>query len=377
MKKYLLPLSVMVMLLSACQKDKQLPLTQDKQDVALLGKLKELGFGDDKIMDYRDCYLVDGDILIRKFETDLNVVENFFKGSLAGKGTQTMGPSLISSENVERIRLLPQLSGTSVSGWEPVVRDAMAQWAGISNCKINYDYNGTIANTQYTQVPVVADVLPPNTMAAAYLPSGGSPGFKIMINTQFAYSSNYSQQLYAMVHEMGHCLGFQHTNEEGAANTVHIPGTPTADGSSIMNGGTALTPWSGFSANDAAAARILYPLGTYDRWITSPEGKYPGTPSYYLADNEDPILVNWNKNLIALATPVKLELYQYGVFKRVLIASTSNVGFWSGKIAYDPAFPSNQQLLGQHVFGGVQVKITSTANASINDMSAPFYITTD
>lgn len=66
-----------------------------------------------------------------------------------------------------------------------------------------------------------------------------------------------------MVHELGHCIGFRHTNwlsrGEAEMNAIHITGTPLGqDPNSVMNGGTASYTWNGFSNYDIKAAQYLY-----------------------------------------------------------------------------------------------------------------------
>lgn len=109
------------------------------------------------------------------------------------------------------------------------------------------------------------------------MPSEGNPGIDIIINTQYANASTStaSNKFYNMVNEIGHSMGFYHTNEDGFGGSVHIPGTPTSDLASVMNGGTALYSRNGFSANDIIAAQLVYPIDANGRWITSPETNYP------------------------------------------------------------------------------------------------------
>ncbi len=73
-----------------------------------------------------------------------------------------------------------------------------------------------------------------------------------------------SQKTYNLVHELGHCIGFRHTNwyslgeGSGSVGANQIPGSPTSDSNSVMNGGTALNSWKGFSNWDIFSVKYLY-----------------------------------------------------------------------------------------------------------------------
>ncbi|MES1160442.1 MAG: M57 family metalloprotease, partial [Bacteroidota bacterium] len=114
------------------------------------------------------------------------------------------------------------------------------------------------------------------TLGSSGFPSGGNPYNSIMMNTNAqAYGSNPNVLYVGSViqHEMGHCIGFRHTDymnrayscggsavNEGASNVgaILIPGTPSGpDANSWMlacsNGGNRT-----FNANDIIALNYLY-----------------------------------------------------------------------------------------------------------------------
>jgi predicted Zn-dependent protease len=91
-------------------------------------------------------------------------------------------------------------------------------------------------------------------IARAYLPtSNGRPGVSVEINAYYnTLAAN--QKLFAITHELGHTIGFHHTNQTSG---IYISGTPQTDANSVMN--SFVLPWNGFTAGDVRATQILYP----------------------------------------------------------------------------------------------------------------------
>ncbi|HEU0112221.1 MAG TPA: M57 family metalloprotease [Flavisolibacter sp.] len=93
-----------------------------------------------------------------------------------------------------------------------------------------------------------------NVIAQAYYPSyDGSAGHKVQINTYYNYL-NASYKTFAITHELGHTIGFTHTNQTYGSL---IPGTPETDPNSVMN--STVLPWNGFTSYDVIAVRTIYP----------------------------------------------------------------------------------------------------------------------
>ena len=91
-------------------------------------------------------------------------------------------------------------------------------------------------------------------IATTYYPDYNSNvGKSCTINTAYNYlSAGY--QNFAMTHELGHAFGFGHTNSTYGSV---VPGTPDADGYSIMN--SVCKNWVSFSTYDLLAIRTIYP----------------------------------------------------------------------------------------------------------------------
>jgi hypothetical protein len=92
-------------------------------------------------------------------------------------------------------------------------------------------------------------------IATTYYPDYNSnPGKSCTINTNYSYISS-GQQVFAITHELGHALGFGHTNSTYGSL---VPGSPNSDGQSIMN--SVCLNWSAFTTYDLLAVRTIYPL---------------------------------------------------------------------------------------------------------------------
>ena len=86
-----------------------------------------------------------------------------------------------------------------------------------------------------------------------------SPGRTITYNSSSRYS-DYEYALTRMIHELGHCLGFQHT--DGKFNngpSVHIPGTPEKDKESLFNAVPTFNFRGRISEGDRKAIKYMYP----------------------------------------------------------------------------------------------------------------------
>ncbi|HEX8699820.1 MAG TPA: zinc-dependent metalloprotease [Myxococcaceae bacterium] len=112
------------------------------------------------------------------------------------------------------------------------------------------------------------------TGGSAGFPSGGKPYGTINIGTGL---QNYSDDVneHVITHELGHCIGFRHTDyydrsiscggsatNEGASSVgaIHIPGTPTDArvGGSVMNSCFRSSESGEWSSSDKTALNALY-----------------------------------------------------------------------------------------------------------------------
>ncbi len=235
----------------------------------LAAMVEALGFRSDMVQDFGSYVLIEGDIHMTWDELR----------RAQPRSTDPRGPrfqyrthNLVGSPKVNTITV--DVSGlASQPGWQTAAREALTHWSGIANSYVRMVEAGP------ADITVSTTCTSSNVAAFASFPSGGNPGSTVFVNTCFGWTTSHAQRVHNMVHELGHTLGFRHSNyvqmgeSAGTDGANHIPGTPTSGNASgsVMNGGTALNNWAGFSAADRTAAATVYPLP-----VPSPAVTYPG-----------------------------------------------------------------------------------------------------
>lgn len=265
--------SLLLTNLYSCKENNTETATQPKTDISAgtLAQVKSLGFSTDNIRKVDGGYLVEGDI----FLTDQNLSEKSESPNLNIAETEQYRTTNI-------VRSLPRVITVSVTNLPTVYSDAV-------NTMISR-YNSLGLRLTFRRAAAGAtgniDVVGFNQAASGGFVTLGSAGFptasgapfnQIRMNTNAAAYGTNPDPLYlasVLQHEVGHCIGFRHTDymnrafscgASGAANegasdvgAVRIPGTPSApDAASFMlacsNGGNRT-----FNANDIIALNYLY-----------------------------------------------------------------------------------------------------------------------
>ena len=256
------------LLATSCKKENLASVNEVPQDV--MKKIEAQGFSTENVRKVDRGYLVEGDIVLT--EENLN--------------SQSVSPSLlIASDEQYRttnlVKSLPRVITVSVGG---TLIDTV--WTKATDALVSR-YNALKLNITFQRVSSGANV---NIIGFDQGPSGGyitlgSSGFptsagdpynQIKMNTNpQAYGANPNQGYITSVlqHEMGHCIGFRHTdyfnralscggsksNERaGTIGAILIPGTPSGfDAESFMLACSAGTDRT-FNTNDVVALNYLY-----------------------------------------------------------------------------------------------------------------------
>ena len=252
-------LGIMTLSMIACQKNAK--DVQDEVSPEIIAKIAAQGFGTTNIQKIEEGYLVEGDIVLT--EENLNnpatsptlriaEVEQYRTNNLVTGGARTITVS--ASGDVS----------TSVSN---AINSAIARY-NAENLVLTFT---RVASGGNINIRVVNGG---NYIASAGFPSNqGNPYPEVKFNRQYQnYSSGFLTTVIA--HEMGHCIGFRHTdymnrayscggsggNEgSGTVGAIHIPGTPTGpDSGSWMLACLSASTNRPFNNNDKTALNYLY-----------------------------------------------------------------------------------------------------------------------
>jgi hypothetical protein len=216
-----------IVFFAACKKDAKSPESEIPQDV--ISRIEAQGFKTTGIQKVPEGYLVEGDIILT--EDDINYNGN--------------SPELIVANEehyrTNKIVSAPRNITVSVNTTAAPFPAALAE--ALSR------YNNENLQLTFTQVTGSADIdivtyyQVSNVLGSSGFPRGGRPYGTIQMNSYwYNSSSNVNWVASIITHEMGHCIGYRHTDymdrsyscggtayNEGSAGVgaVWIPGTPT------------------------------------------------------------------------------------------------------------------------------------------------------
>ncbi len=263
MKKLLL-LVLPAFLLFSCKKNADLVTENETtfdQTNAAYQYIKKLGYRDSEIKDIGSEYLVDGDLLFAKNSTpDMSI--------FSGPKAEQYGTSNYVGYSVQpniTVRIDP-----SMNAYTAEINGALAIWNAVPNCRVKF----TLTTAANQNILIINNNLGAGVCGAAYFPVNGGPGSLVRINVAQIAGNPFIQRQRTITHELGHCIGFRHTNwqpnGEPVAGTdpnngayfsaMHILGTPTGtDANSLMNGGQCGIGATALSNFDILTTQFLYP----------------------------------------------------------------------------------------------------------------------
>ncbi|QIL38588.1 hypothetical protein G7074_04405 [Pedobacter sp. HDW13] len=250
--------------INGCKKSNVPPLKSEDNRLSDLTYLKKLGYDTTGTIELATYYLIEGDILIPKHSL-----------SVTSRQVIQSQSNLIDIAKQQNITIRIDASMPNNGGdldWITEVSQAIGEYNDLQNSNIRLSLvTGSSADitVRLSNISPTSGLnLPSDVIAAAGLPLNGNPFPNVVVNSAYVQPSTVlsGQKKYNLVHEIGHCLGFRHTNwyGMGESNTLGVGSSPNSgvnpDASSVMNGGTALNSWNGFSFWDIYAISYLYAL---------------------------------------------------------------------------------------------------------------------
>ncbi|RAU82073.1 M57 family metalloprotease [Pontibacter arcticus] len=249
---------------SSCQKEDDAIATQSEVSESTLTQIKNLGFNNKNVQRVEGGYLVEGDIVL----TEDNLKEAGQVQALrVGEAEQYRTTRLVTG--------LPRTITVSISSTLPTsyvaaLDEAIARY-NAQGLRITFRRVSSGANIALTKAPSGASYL----ASAGFPTSGGNPYNSVVVNsTYIGTNPNRSYLATILAHEIGHCIGFRHTDymdrsyscgggytNEGASTVgaIQIPGTPaSADPNSWMLACIGTGASRPFNANDRTALNYIY-----------------------------------------------------------------------------------------------------------------------
>jgi hypothetical protein len=255
----------------ACKKEaKETETAQEEVSEAVKAQIQSLGFDNRNVQKVDEGYLVEGDIIL--------TTENLTNASSS--------PELIIA-NEEHYRTTNLVNPSSYPTIKVGISNSSSSHTSVFTAALDEAirrYNAEGLRVRFQRVTSGANITinayyqANNTLGSAGFPtSSGAPYSSIQMNTYHystsTSSTNVNYIATIMAHEMGHCIGFRHTDymnrayscggsayNEGSAGVgaIHIPGTPTG----ASSGSWMLACSSGgnrpFTSADRTALNYLY-----------------------------------------------------------------------------------------------------------------------
>ena len=249
---------------TSCQQDAEVT-TQDTVSESTLNRISELGFYNKNVEKVEGGYVVEGDIFLS--EGDLSAAHNT-KALRGGESEQYRTTNLVNASGgrVIKLSLDKKLPSSYAAALDVAIARYNAEGLSITMQRVTSGADITI-----TAAPRNAQYL----ASAGFPTSTGNPHNNIKIATRYI-GNNPNQSWFATIlaHEIGHCIGFRHTDymdrsyscgggyaNEGASSVgaIQIPGTPSsADPNSWMLACIGNGQNRPFNNNDKTALDYLY-----------------------------------------------------------------------------------------------------------------------
>jgi hypothetical protein len=250
---------------SSCQKHEEEVAIKEDISAETMNQVKALGFTTQNMKAVDGGVVVEGDILLSKELLKSAPAGSFLR---VGDDEQYRTTNLVGGlPRTLTVSLSSQFSATYVSAADEAIRRYNA-------ANLQLKFRRITSGTANLPITYSSDLGPGVLGQSGGFPQNGNPapGFKLVPNVIGNQTVNAIATI--MAHEMGHCIGFRHTDymnrayscggsasNEGASTVgaIRIPGTPsTADPNSWMLACVGNNVNRPFNSNDVIALNYLY-----------------------------------------------------------------------------------------------------------------------
>lgn len=268
MKLRILTLSVFALLLAglhSCSKNDPVSAVVEQQGLSaeLAAKITALGFDASEAYEVEGGYIVEGDIFLS--DEDLNKPMDLAHSLVIANTEQYHTTNLVTG--LPR-NIVIKLTGNYNNNIANAVNNAITRY-NDQNLALSFSRDDNASNPDIT----IRIVNGGGFIASAGFPSGGNPYHEVKFNRQYRNWNNATLTT-VFAHEVGHCIGYRHTdymdrsyscggspvNEgDGGVGAHHIDGTPTGpDAASWMLACIGNGTNRPFNTNDVTALNALY-----------------------------------------------------------------------------------------------------------------------
>ncbi|NJL12391.1 MAG: protease B [Microscillaceae bacterium] len=277
LNKFLLGLAICALFLaSACQNQKEEIVADDVVSPEVLQTLHTMGFSTDRVLKTEGGYIVENDIFIPTERLGEVPTHSFWLRD--GDEEQYRTTNVVNTNGNRTITVYIQIGGsggfstTYGSALDEAIARFNAENLDLSFERVTFSTGANIRFSRLSRRDENRGVL-----GSAGFPSNGNPFNQIrmsgILESTFGLSVNGIATI--MAHEMGHCIGFRHTDyfdrsiscgggtsNEGAGTVgaINIPGTPTGASLSAQSWMLACTDGSNrpFNNDDKTALAWMY-----------------------------------------------------------------------------------------------------------------------
>ncbi|HVI46389.1 MAG TPA: M57 family metalloprotease [Chitinophaga sp.] len=261
LKPVILVCALALTVIISCKKDTVQNESKKQNDIpeSILSKIKSSGYSTDNVQRIGDGFLVENDILLK--ESDMVGSQN--KLAIAKEEQYRTSAVVCGLPRTLTVRV----TGFSNPNFATGTQQAIADYNALG-LRLKFQYvTGSSAD-----ITISGQCLSGGILGYGGFPTGCNPYSTIVLNSCSSYFSTVCLIRKVVRHEIGHCIGFRHTDwmnrsyscgsggNEGTAGVgaIQIPGTPSAPDAGSWMLACANTACTGFNNNDIIALRYLF-----------------------------------------------------------------------------------------------------------------------